>query len=156
MESFVDDFSKRKNMKDIKKIAPVVMIVFIVGVIGFYAGTKYGGNKSAMPLNGRIQLGSQNMRPGGGNTMMGQRGQGGGFLGGEIISKDATTITVKLSDGGSKIVFLSSSTPVMKSVGGSLNDLSIGENITVTGSTNPDGSVIAGSIQLRSVLPMGK
>ncbi|MEW6617131.1 MAG: hypothetical protein AB1333_01795 [Patescibacteria group bacterium] len=136
-------------MKDIKKIIPVIVIVCIVGAIGFYVGTKYGGNKWNVPTNGRMQLGGQNLRQGGGNAMMGQRGQGGGFLSGEIISKDATTITVKLGDGGSKIVFLSSSTPVMKSVQGSSADLLVGENVMITGTTNSDGSVTAGSVQLR-------
>ena len=78
-------------------------------------------------------------------------GQNGNFAGGEIISKDATSITVKLQDGSSKIVFVSSSTPVLTSVQGNLNDLNVGDNITVIGTQNSDGSITSQSIQIRPI-----
>ena len=86
---------------------------------------------------------------GGQNRMAGGVVRGGGLIGGEIISKDDTTITVKLRDGGSKIVFVSSSTQVLKSTSGSLADLVSGGQVTVTGSQNSDGSISAQSVQIR-------
>ncbi len=130
-----------------KKITPIIIVAVIVGLICFYVGVQYGKNTT----NTKAQFNGQNFIPRG-NNRVGQRGQGGGFMNGDIISKDTSTITLKLGDGGSKIVFISTSTSVMKSTEGSLNDLSIGENVLVMGTTNSDGSITAKSIQLRNPL----
>jgi hypothetical protein len=79
--------------------------------------------------------------------------QSGGFTGGAIIGIDEKSITVKLRDNSSKIVFVSSSTEVMKSAQGSILDLVIGEQVTVSGTPNSDGSITAQSVQVRPVMP---
>ncbi len=138
-----------------------IIAVVIAGGLSFFGGMKYGESKNSQGgtsgVNSSFGGGQQRMRQGG-NFGVGQRsgfGQGG-FVNGEIISKDATTMTVKLGDGGSKIVFFSSSTSIMKSAGGSLNDLLLGGQITVMGKTNSDGSVTAETIQVRPAVPGGK
>jgi len=68
---------------------------------------------------------------------------------GEIIAKDEQTVTVKLSDGGSKIVFFSDTTQIDKFAAGTLADLEIGMTIIANGTANQDGSVVAKTIQLR-------
>jgi hypothetical protein len=72
-----------------------------------------------------------------------------GFVFGEIIAKDDTSITIKFQDGSSRIVFYADSTEVGKFENGSLNDLEVGKSVTVTGKTNSDGSITAQSIQIR-------
>jgi hypothetical protein len=69
---------------------------------------------------------------------------------GEVLSKDATGITIKLRNGGSQIVLIGGSAQVLKSVTGTLNDVAVGSNVTVIGTANSDGSFTANSIQLRN------
>ena len=78
------------------------------------------------------------------------RGAGaGGFVTGQVIAKDTSSITIKLRDGGSQILLLGGSTIIMKATTGTLADLAIGSDITATGASNSDGSLTAQSIQLR-------
>ena len=142
-------------MKHSEKIIPIIAAVIIAGGLGFYGGTKYGGqNKVASMMNGG---------PGGQGFAGGQRGvaaggrsmAGGGFTGGEILAKDAESITVKMRDGGSKIILLAPSTQVLKSTSGSVNDLTVGEQVTVTGTANPDGSISGQFLQIRPAMPAG-
>lgn len=74
---------------------------------------------------------------------------------GEIIAKDDQSITVKLEDGSSKIVLLSSDVTVTKSDTGSSDDLQIGTKVGAFGSTNSDGSVSAANIQINPMMRMG-
>lgn len=85
---------------------------------------------------------------------IGELGSGGGrqfsgFVSGEIISKDDGNITIKLPDGGSRIIFYSSSTAIEMFVTGSAENLLTGKMVSVNGTSSGDGSVVARSIQLR-------
>jgi len=148
-----------------KLIAIVIATAVVVGGGAFFGGMKYAESKSP---RGRLSQADfqnlQNLSPeerqqrlqelganaGGfrGGSGGGQR-NGGGLTSGEIISKDDKSVTIKLRDGGSKIVFLSDSTEIWKSTAGALSDLEIGKNISVNGTANSDGSITAQTIQLR-------
>jgi len=132
-----------------------IVIIILVGAGAFYGGMTYGKKMAvAATTAGANATGTTGA---GGSTGQGGRRGGGGFGGrnagnfvmGQILSKDATTITVSTMGGGSKIIFYSTSTPVRKMVEGTPADLMVGTNIVVTGSANSDGSVNADSIQLR-------
>ena len=151
-----------------KLIVIVIATAVVVGGGAFFGGMKYAESKS---LRGRVSQADfqnlQNLSPEerqqrlqelGANAGAGFRGGagggqrgGGGFTAGEIIARDDKSVAVKLQDGGSKIVFLSDSTEITKSAAGTFNDLEIGNNITVNGTANSDGSVTAQTIQLRSL-----
>lgn len=134
-------------------ILPLLVLALIAGGVGFYSGMAYG-KKSAIPARGQF-TGMMNGAQGGARSGQGNRGQfaGGGATMGEVIAKDDKSITVKMRDGGSKIVFFSGATQVMKSTAGVASDLTIGEQITALGTANPDGSVSAQSIQIRPAMP---
>ncbi len=117
-----------------------ILITVLVGVLaaggGFFGGMKY----QSMQRQNRA-----------GNFQAG-RGQraGAGFMpvSGEIVSVDDKSITVKLMDGGSKIVLLTDTTSISKSDQATKADLKVGMKVAAFGSQNSDGSVTAQSIQL--------
>ena len=140
-------------MKNILLVA--VAVAVLVGGGAFYGGMKYAqgrgsrGNFANLTPEQRQQF--QANAGGGFRNGQGRGGMGGMFVAGEIISKDDKSITIKLQDGGSKIVFYSDNTDVGKSVSGTSADLEIGKNITTNGTANSDGSITAQSIQIRPI-----
>jgi hypothetical protein len=137
-----------------KIIAIVIGAVILSGGL-FYAGMKYDQSKNP-PITTRGFGGNTNGRVGAGGQG-GVRGGGGagGFASGEILSKDDTGITIKLQDGGSKIILMSGTTPILKSTSGTAQDLAIGTQVIVNGSANTDGSITAQSVQIRPTASNG-
>lgn len=133
-----------------RKILPIIIIVVIVGAGAFFGGMKYGQSKKVSSAQQRFgQMGANGT--GGLRTGVtgGTRNGAGGFVGGEIIAKDDKSITVKLQNGGSQIIFYSGTTEIGKTVTGTATDLGVGKTVTVTGQTNSDGSITAQTIQIR-------
>ncbi len=133
-----------------KKIVLSVVVCLVVASVGFWSGITYGSLKSSSDkLTDRAQIGfGQNGVNKIGGGMRGGA-NGGGFVSGEILAKDDTSITVKENSGGSKIIFFSPSTKIEKNVDGTSADLIIGKQVTTVGASNPDGSISSTSIQLR-------
>ncbi len=154
-----------------KKTIGLVVGFVLVAVIFFFIGNQYGKSKNnAVTQNGNSALRNFTGGQNGGQFTGGQRGArtSGGNVIGTILSKDANSITVQLNSfgggnggasagtqtaQGSKIVFYTGSTTVMKTVDGTAADLTVGKMVTISGTANPDGSVNAESIQLRNALP---
>lgn len=126
-----------------KIIGGVVAAVVIAGG-SFYGGMAYAQSKA--PARGQFANAQLNGQFG---DTRGTRTGTGGFTSGEILSKDASSMTIKMQDGSTKIVLVSTSTQVMKTAAGTLTDLSAGTSVVVTGSANSDGSVTAQSVQIR-------
>lgn len=146
-----------------KQIIIAIIVLVLVGGVSFYSGYKVG-QSSRIVRGANGQMFGQN----GGGAMMGgangirsgrpgQAGPGGAggaggamtLVSGEVLSKDATSVTLKLRDGGSKIIFIATSTALQKTVSGSVTDLVIGTQITASGPTNADGSINAVTINQR-------
>lgn len=128
------------------KILAVVGIIIIAG-ISFFAGTQYQKSKTTSSFQGQggqrgnfMQRSGQNFRP----------------VKGEIISKDGNSITVKLADGGSKIIIVSGKTVYSKSSNGSKEDLKTGDKVMAIGSENSNGSITAQDIQINPVNRFGQ
>ena len=138
-----------------KKTIPILLILILaVGIGAFYGGMKY--NQSKNPLSRFSNQNFQNMTPAqrqqllqrnGTNTRAGANGTN--FISGQIISKDNNSLTIKMPDGSSKIVFFSNSTEISKSASGTPDDLTVGTTVSANGSANQDGSITAQSIQIR-------
>jgi len=144
-----------------KTLLILIVLILLVAVGGgaFYGGMKYAQSKASKAFS---QGNLQNLSPeeraqrfqqmglgnGLGNGRSGNR-TGANFTAGEIIAKDDKSITVKMQDGGSKIVFYSETTEVGKFATGTANDLEIGKTVSVSGTSNQDGSITAQSIQMR-------
>lgn len=139
-------------------IASVTALIIAGG--SFYGGMAYARERAPRLSQTNFRNNLQNLSPeerqarlqqfgamGGGRG--GMMRQNGGFSAGSIIAKDDKSITVKLRDGGSKIIFLSEKTSVTKSAQGSINDLAVGTEITTSGTPNQDGSITADTIQIR-------
>ncbi|MDO8600069.1 MAG: hypothetical protein Q7R73_00405 [bacterium] len=144
-----------------KLILVVISVAVVVGGGAFYGGMKYAQSRAAGGRGNFANLSpeerQQRLQQFGANAGdVRPRQGGGGFIAGEIISKDDKSVTLKLQDGGSKIVFFSDVTEIVKSISGVSGDLAIGKNITVNGVANSDGSVTAGMIQLRPLSSSGQ
>jgi len=153
---------KEKNFNGVKNnmLIGFIIAVVVVGAGSFYGGMVYGKSKGgaqnfALGQRQGFGAGMAGGPTGGVQTKTGNRTGGSGFVNGSIIAEDDKSITVKSADGGSKIVFLSEKTQIMKSVSGSAADLSVGQNVMVNGSTNSDGSITAQAVQLRPATPLG-
>jgi len=134
-----------------KMILSIVAAAVVAGGVGFYGGTQYAASQAAASASARA---AQNGGGAGFGRRGGAQGGAGGFTAGEILSKDDKSITIKLRDGSTKIVFFSGSTSIGKMTAGAATDLAVGSQVTVQGSANSDGSLTAQSIQLRPSLPI--
>lgn len=137
-------------MKNQNTLIITILLVVLVGGGAFFAGMKFQQSKGRQFANGQL---------GGRITGQGQA-QGGNRTGfrpvnGDIISTDDKSITVKMTDGSSKIVLVSQTTVINKASSATKEDLKVGEKVAVFGQSNTDGSVTAQNIQLNPVLRGG-
>ncbi len=149
-----------------KQTISVAVATLVVGAAtGFYGGIQFQAKKSPSlssfqnmtpeqrqqafgqfrGANGQVTPGGQTPRRAGGASA------GNGFATGDILSKDDKSITIKMRDGSSKIVFLSGATAVGKTTTGTKDDLTVGEQVMVNRTSNSDGTLTAQSIQIRPV-----
>lgn len=132
-------------MKNTTIIMILLCVIFAAG--GFFAGMKYQGSKT--PAGGQFagRLNGQQGRTGANGARAGLRP-----ITGNILSADSNSITVKLQDGSSSIVLLSSKTTIDKAATASATDLTAGVRVSAFGTANADGSMTATSVQIN---PMG-
>ncbi len=127
-------------MKNLNQYIATIVLLLVVGAGGFFAGTKYQQSKTS------AAFGQRNPRNATGGNRMGFRP-----VSGDIVASDDTSITVKLTDGSSKIILLSDKTVVSKASVGTKADLKTGTKVAVFGTENADGSVSAANIQINPI-----
>lgn len=134
----------------------VIAIVVGVGALSFFGGIQY--QKGQSPIGRNFMNGQQGAGRTGANA--GARRMGNGQpVSGEILSMDDTSLTIKLTDGSSRIVLLTDKTIFNKTASVEKSELKVGERVGVFGTSNTDGSVTAQNVQLnpqfRTGVPSG-
>ncbi len=126
----------------------VVVVLIIVGGGAFYAGMSYAGSQTPARSSSTF---SGAGGAGGFAGRTGARGAaGGGITLGTIVASSNGSISIQQQNGSStEIVLVGPSTQILKTVAGSASDLSVGTTVTITGTSNSDGSMTANSIQIR-------
>jgi len=130
-------------------LVPAVTIA-VVAVIAFGGGYAVA-NATATQSGTTARTGDG---PGFGPNASGRpRGGFGGNNSGTVGSISADQMTITTAAGGSKIILLTPSTTVTKisSTPQALTDIASGTEVTVAGTTNPDGSVTATSVIIGNI-----
>jgi len=130
-----------------KKNALIVILAVVIAGGFFWGGMIYGKSKTSLKAPGNFANFSDEQRNDSGFNRIGVNGNA---ISGEIISISGENMTVGMEDGGSKIILFSDSTKINKFTEGTPEDLTVNENVVITGQTNSDGSVTAQTIQIRS------
>jgi hypothetical protein len=126
-----------------KKTIPLILLTAVVaGGLGFWGGMAYQTSKAtASRTAAAAQYAGRAGRTG--------ATAAGGFVSGQVLSMDAQSITVQLRAGGSQVIFYTPTTTASKPTDVPVSSIAVGDNITVMGTANSDGSVTANSIQVR-------
>ncbi|MCK4967988.1 MAG: hypothetical protein KAS12_02940 [Candidatus Aenigmarchaeota archaeon] len=136
-----------------KKIILIIILIILIGGGTFYGGMKYGQSKVSTSVNStnfqNLSVEQQQLIQKTGENQKLRQGEIG-LLDGEIILKDKESITIKMNDDSSKIIFYSEVTKIKNVAEGSINDIKVGESIAINGSQNTDGSYTAKIIQINS------
>ena len=140
---------------DSKTIVAGVAVVVAAGA-GFLGGMQYQKTKVVANFRGNFAQGQMNgingqTRATGTRTGSGMQQGMRGMIVGEVTAKDDKSLTVKLTDGSSKIVVLSGSTTYALSSEASLDKIAIGSKISAFGTSNSDGSTTATSVEINPV-----
>lgn len=118
-----------------KNIIVFVVLMIILATGGFYAGMQYQLQKRTG------QFGNSTF--GGRFITRSPNGQNSRSIRGQVINLSSGNLTLKLPDGTTRIVILSSSTTFVQSVKINKNDLKTGDAVSIFGVANSDGSLTA-------------
>jgi hypothetical protein len=133
-------------MKNKNIIISVVLLVVGLGA-GFLGGYEYRSFALRRSF-GNLATGSGAQRFTANRNGQGVAPARAGMVVGSVIAIDDKSITVKMSDGSTKIVLFSGSTTYSNTVSASQSDLKVGTEVSASGAANSDGSVTATSIQI--------
>lgn len=145
-------------MKNQNVVVWCLVTAVVVGGVGFWGGNMYAQNQRTNRFaqmgnrTGNIQNANGGIRGANGSAQPGAGMMRGGAVVGEVTAKDDKSITVKMTDGSSRIVILSGSTAYRISNESTLDEVAVGKTIAVQGTPNSDGSTTATSIELNPVM----
>lgn len=135
-----------------KTLIVSIIVALVVGAVAFYGGIQYQKRTQAVSL-GNLSNGRNMAQRRNGNTL----GPGARIARGEIINAGDNNLTVKLPDGSSRLVVLSSNTSVSEEATADKSVLQTGKQVTIFGTPNNDGSITAQMVLLGNlVFPAGR
>lgn len=125
-------------------VTTALISIILAGGGGYYIGSHKQGAQSA-------RIGAQFGQGGIGGQRGGfaRGGPNGNMINGDVVSLSSNILTVKGRDGGSRVILLTGSTKVSKSVAGDKADVKEGTSVLILGTQNSDGSVTADTVQIR-------
>lgn len=124
-----------------KSLIITIVAALVFAAIGFFGGMKYQQGRRGNFAQFAARNGTTTGQNGNRNTAVRP-------VSGSIISTDSNSITVKLTDGSSKIVILTDTTQIDQATTAAKTDLKIGETVATFGTQNSDGSITAQSISI--------
>jgi hypothetical protein len=131
-------------------VVGALVAAVLLAAAGFAGGYVYGKNAtpSAAPVGAGFGNGGFFGGAAGASGAPGRAGAFGGGATGTIVSVGDGQFSVSLPNQGSRIVLFTAQTPIEKvaTSTGASSDLQAGQQVTVRGTTNPDGSVTASRI----------
>lgn len=152
-----------------RKFLSIALLIGVFTVAGaFYGGIQYAQNQSAFAHSFDLSQTNTNSQNKGGmmqDDMMGNgmmKNMRGGMMqnmqsnpdmvlaAGEIAQIDDGSLTLKNEKGEMRKVMIDSSTQLKKSEEASMDDLEEGKRASVIGRVNPDGSITAQVVQVKS------
>lgn len=125
-------------------ILVAVVLIIVAAAGGFFGGMMFQKNQTPS-FGGAAGRGNFAGRFGG---QTGQNAAAFRPVRGQVLSMTSDSMTVKMSDGSTKIVVLSASTAFMQSTKAALTDVKTGDTVNVVGTANSDGSVTAQDVQI--------
>jgi hypothetical protein len=141
-------------MKNTRVLVPIICVLLGLGA-GFFGGIEYKNyqaNKARANFAAGGTTGSTERFTG---TRSGTNGTTrGGAVMGSVLSMDDKSVTVKMSDGSSKIVLFGDSTTYTNTIDATKSDLKVGVNVAIFGTSNSDGSVTATNVQINPKFQM--
>jgi hypothetical protein len=126
-----------------KNIIILIIAILVAGGAGFFGGMQFQKATGAKTV-----ATSGTTRGNFSGAARTRAASGAGFTSGQILSKTVNSLTIKLTAGGSEIVFLAPSSQIMESSTTTIANLNVGQSVMVTGTTNSDGSVTAKTVQV--------
>jgi hypothetical protein len=140
-----------------KTVITGVLCAVLAGALGFWGGVTYQKGQTSSSASGNSQRGNGNFQPpagfvpgqGGanGNSQNGARRFAGGVATGTVLAADAKSITLKIASGGSKTVYLTSTTTISKQETLTASALKVGESVMAVGESS-NGGITARSVQI--------
>lgn len=142
-------------MKEQKSTIVAIILIIIVAVIAFWGGIAFQrvhSNRaySVMPgsMNGFGQGRFMGRPMMGFGTRSGQAGFARGAVNGTVTNISGNQVTVKLPNGITRTVNLSSTTQYLQTSTASQNSLSLGQNVTIMGQGSQNGSLSAQTVTI--------
>lgn len=135
-----------------QKLIAVAAVALAIGAAGgYFAGTSVSKQAdSRRPGQFAANFDGTRMgdRTGTGMTARGGTGRNLGLTRGEVLQVGEGSLTVKLPDGGSRVVLFDDSVQVTSCSAGDSSLLQAGQQVMANGSVGSDGSVAAQTIQI--------